>query len=83
MTRQRQPLPPLPDPSSVLYAVIGRADDELILYHMNLPWVRADQLRARREMATGRPCFVVPMSAWHSNPLAALQRAERERFGTD
>lgn len=64
------------------YAVIGRSDDEPTLYHMNVPWVRADQLRARRETLTGRPCYVIPMSAWHRDPLAALQRAERERSHT-
>jgi hypothetical protein len=61
------------------YAVIGRSDEDPTLYHMNLPWVRADYLRARREAATGRPCYVIPMAAWHHDPLAALQRAERAR----
>jgi hypothetical protein len=64
----------------MLYAVIGRSEDEPILYYMNLPWVRADQLRVRCETALGRPCFVAPMSAWHMDPLAVLRRAERERF---
>jgi hypothetical protein len=65
-----------------LYAVIGRSDADPTLYHMNLPWVRADDLRARREAATGRPCYVIPMAAWHRDPLGALQRAERERSAT-
>jgi hypothetical protein len=70
------------DPYAALYAVIGRSDDEPVLYHMNLSWVRADSLRARREAATGRPCFVIPMAAWHHDAGAALLRAEQARFGT-
>jgi hypothetical protein len=83
MKRHRQPSPQWPtEPPDLLYAVIGRSDDEPVLYHMNLPWVRADSLRARREAAIGRPCFIVPMAAWHHDASAALHRAERERFGT-
>jgi len=82
MKRQRQPSPQQPtEPPGVLYAVIGRSDNEPVIYHMNLPWTRADQLRVRREATTGQPCFVVPMRAWHDDPLAALRRAEQERFG--
>jgi hypothetical protein len=82
MKRQRQPPPPLlPDPPVALYAVIGRSDDEPVLYHMNLSWAHADSLRVRREAATGRPCFIVPMATWHHDAGAALHRAEQERFG--
>jgi hypothetical protein len=84
MTWHRRPPPasPPPEPPVTLYAVIGRFEDEPIIYHMNLPWVRADHLRVRREAAIGRPCYVVPMAASHHDPRAALQRAEQERFGT-
>ncbi len=70
------------DQHATRYAVIGRSDADPTLYHMNLSWVRAVYLRARREAATGRPCYVVPMAAWHRNPLDALQWTERERSAT-
>jgi len=74
--------PDLIGPRTARYAVIGRSDADPTLSHMNLPWVRAEDLRARREAATGRPCYVIPMDAWHRAPLAVLQRAERERSTT-
>ena len=64
-----------------LFAVIGRSEDQPLLYHMDLPWARAERLRQRREDATGRSCYIVPMGAWLSNPMVALQRAEAGRFG--
>src|SRR5262245_36346391 len=43
------------------YAVIGRSENYPTLYHMNQTSVNAERLRARREAATGRPCYVVTM----------------------
>ena len=48
---------------------------------MNQTWEHADRLCQRREATTGQPCYVVPMGAWLTAPLAALQRAEAGRFG--
>jgi hypothetical protein len=62
------------------YAVIGRSENYPTLYHMNQTSVHAERLRARREAATGRPCYVVTMPAWEANPLAALTAAEAERI---
>ena len=61
------------------YAVIGRSENYPTLYHMNQTAVNAERLRARRETATGHPCYVVAMPAWNANPLAALTAAEAER----
>jgi hypothetical protein len=61
------------------YAVIGRSENYPTLYHMNQTSVNAERLRARREAATGRPCYVVAMPAWEANPLTALTAAEAER----
>ena len=63
------------------YAVIGRSENYPTLYHMNQTSVNAERLRARREAATGRPCYVVAMPAWEANPLTALTAAEAERTG--
>lgn len=69
-------------PEAAQYAVIGRSDrNEPTLYHFNQPQAQAERLRAQREAASGQPCYVVTMAAWQANPLAALQRAEAERFG--
>jgi hypothetical protein len=62
-----------------LYAVIGRSENYPLLYHMNQPPLQAEQLRARREAATGRPCYIVTMAAWETDPRAALQAAEMVR----
>lgn len=61
------------------YAVIGRSENYPTLYHMNQTPTNAERLRARREAATGRPCYVVAMPAWEANPLTALTNAEAER----
>jgi hypothetical protein len=61
------------------YAVIGRSDNYPMLYHMNHTSTDAERLRARREAATGRPCYVVAMHAWEANPRTALTAAEAER----
>lgn len=63
----------------VRYAVIGRSETYPILYHMTQAGPDAERLRARREAAITRPCFVVAMGAWAANPLAALQDAEAAR----
>lgn len=69
-------------PDAAHYAVIGRSDrNEPTLYHLNQPQDRAERLRAQRETTTGQACYVVTMAAWQTNPLAALQRAEADRFG--
>jgi len=65
--------------AATLYAVIGRSEDQPLLYHMNQTREGAERLRARREEAIGQPCYIVPMAAWHTNPMAALRRAEAER----
>jgi hypothetical protein len=65
--------------AAVQYAVIGRSENYPTLYHMNQTPMNAERLRARREAATGRPCYVVAMPAWDANPLAALTAAEAER----
>jgi len=62
------------------YAVIGESEGYPTLYHMNQTRARAEKLSQRREAAQGRPCFVVPMSEWHKNPLTALRQAEAVRF---
>ncbi len=62
------------------YAVIGESAGWPTLYHMNQSSANAEKLRKRREEALGRPCFVVLMSAWHKDPLAALRKAETARF---
>lgn len=63
------------------YAVIGESEGYPTLYHMDLTRATAESLRVRREVAINRPVFVVPMGAWHANPLAALKEAEIARFG--
>ena len=69
-------------PDATQYAVIGRSDrNEPTLYHLNQPSAQAERLRAQREATIGQACYVVTMAAWQANPLAALQRAEAERFG--
>jgi len=62
------------------YAVIGESAGWPTLYHMNQSSANAEKLRKRREETLGRPCFVVLMSAWHKDPLAALRKAETARF---
>ena len=57
------------------YAVIGESEGYPMLYHMNQTWANAERLRQRREAATGRLWFVVPMGAWFANPLTALHEA--------
>jgi len=61
------------------YAVIGESEGDPILYHMNQTHPSAEQLRQRREAAVGQPCFIVPMSAWHADPLGALREAQGAR----
>jgi hypothetical protein len=73
-------MPYLPDTQAPpQFAVIGRSENYPTLYHMNQTRVNAERLRARREAATGNPCYIVPMLAWNTNPLAALTAAESER----
>jgi len=64
------------------YAVIGESESYPVLYHMNQTRLIAEQLRKRREALISRPCFVVPMSAWLSDPLGALREAQGGRRGT-
>jgi len=63
------------------YAVIGESEGYPILYHMNQQRPSAERLRLRREASLGRPCFVVPMSAWFADPLGALRGAQGMRGG--
>jgi hypothetical protein len=63
------------------YAVIGRSDDEPVLYHANKSWEEAERLRQQREATTGRACYVVELAAWLANPRQVLRHAEAERFG--
>ncbi len=62
-----------------LYAVIGESENYPILYHMNQKQAQAEHLRKRREESINQPCFIVPMSAWLTNPLRALRQAQTER----
>ncbi len=64
------------------YAVIGESEGYPVLYHMNQNRRIAEQLRKRREALISRPCFIVPMAAWLSDPLGALRAAQGGRRGT-
>ncbi len=64
------------------FAVIGESEGYPILYHMNQTRPSAEQLRQRREAAIGQPCFIVPMAAWHADPLGALREARGARGET-
>jgi len=64
------------------YAVIGESESDPVLYHMNQTRRIAEQLRKRREALISRPCFIVPMAAWLSDPLGALRAAQGGRRGT-
>ncbi len=64
------------------FAVIGESEGDPILYHLNQTAKGAEQLRVRREAAIGQPCFIVPMAAWHTDPLGALREAQGARRGT-
>ncbi len=64
------------------FAVIGESAGYPILYHMNQTRPSAEQLRQRREAALGQPCFIVPMAAWHADPLGALRKAQGVRGNT-
>ncbi|MDQ2785630.1 MAG: hypothetical protein M3Y58_11590 [Chloroflexota bacterium] len=64
------------------FAVIGESEGYPILYHMNQTRPSAEQLRQRREEAIGQPCFIVPMAAWHADPLGALREAQGARGDT-
>ncbi len=63
------------------YAVIGESEGYPTIYHMNQKRLIAEQLRVRREAVVGRPCFVVPMSAWFADPMGALRGAQGMRGG--
>ena len=63
----------------VRFAVIGRSETYPVLFHMNQTRPDAERLCQRREAAIKRPCFVVPMGEWETNPLTALQEAEAAR----
>jgi hypothetical protein len=63
------------------YAVVGRSEDEPVLYHANKAREEAERLCTQREATVGRPCFVIGMAAWLADPRGALRRAEAERFG--
>ncbi len=63
------------------YAVIGESEGYPVLYHMNQNRRIAEQLRKRREALISRPCFIVPMAAWLSDPLGALREAQGGRRG--
>ncbi len=62
------------------YAVIGESEGYPVLYHMDQTPLIAEQLRKRREALISRPCFIVPMAAWLTDPLRALRRAEAARL---
>lgn len=62
------------------YAVIGESEGYPVLYHMNQKLLIAEHLRTRREALLSRPCFIVPMAAWLTDPLHALRRAEATRL---
>ncbi len=62
--------------------MIGESEGYPVLYHINQTAALAEQLRKRREAAIGQPCFIVPMAAWHVDPLGALREAQRARGGT-
>lgn len=64
------------------YAVIGESEGYPVLYHMDQTRRIAEQLRKRREALISRPCFIVPMSAWLSDPLGALRAAQGGRRST-
>ncbi len=64
------------------YAVIGESEGVPILYHMNQKRLIAEQLRKRREALIALPCFIVPMTAWHVDPLGALREAQGVRGDT-
>jgi len=64
------------------FAVIGESEGYPILYHMNQTRPSAEQLRQRREVAIGQPCFIVPMAAWYADPLGALREAQGARGET-
>ncbi len=64
------------------FAVIGESAGYPILYHMNQKRLIAEQLRKRREALIGQPCFIVPMAAWHADPLGALREAQGVRGET-
>ncbi len=63
------------------YAVVGRSEDDPVLYHADKARAEAKRLCSRRETATGRLCYIVGMAAWLADPRGAIRRAEAERFG--
>ena len=65
------------------YAVIGESEGYPTLYHMNQTKTNAEKSRSRREAAIARPCFIVPMAAWLTDPLQALRRVEAARLRED
>lgn len=60
--------------------VIGESEGYPVRDHLDQTPLIAARRRMRREVLIGRPCCIVPMAAWPTDPLRALRGAQAARL---